>query len=329
MNTALYRIFIVMLSCCVLVSKAYTDDADFCESKINITTTTIPIASIIANVGGKFVSINTLHNESGCVYHLSFKPSQINAIKKSHLVFYIDDEFEQYMSKIKSKYNTKNVDKTIPKFIKLSDIKSLKVYDEETIKGKEVLYLNDWHIWFNIHNIIMIAKHVQEHLQQLLPNQTKYFNKRSKQFQNRIIQIYHDLNIAMREYRQYCVENDLKHLAQDYIPGFGYVGGPIFYNEFGLHSLDSRMAIFNNRIQSIDSADNSHMHIVKALSNKKCMFIDNNIDTNKIEKMFKKLKKDVKIIKIPVENWNTDQGYENLMERQFQKMIRDFNECSQ
>ncbi len=133
-------------------------------SKIKIVTSITPLAAIIAMLLGDYAEIASIANNNDCPHHYHLKPSDLQKVKEADMVFYIDDSFDSFASKLMNKHG-QNV-------IKISDLTKLN------------LIAANWHIWLDLQNVKILL----EQLSSIL----------AKQFPEISSEIYRNLDLAQK-----------------------------------------------------------------------------------------------------------------------------------
>ena len=143
-------------------------------SKIKIVTSITPLAAIIAMLLGDYAEISSIANNNDCPHHYHLKPSDLQKVKDANMVFYIDDSFDSFASKLMNKHG-QNV-------IRISDLTKLNLISA------------NWHIWLDLQNVKIL-------LEQLTPLLTKRFPEmRSEIYSNfELAQKKIDTLIAFKE----------------------------------------------------------------------------------------------------------------------------------
>jgi ABC-type Zn uptake system ZnuABC Zn-binding protein ZnuA len=164
------------------------------ETKININTSIIPLASITNYIWWDFVNVNALVPAGVSPHTFDLKPNQIIDLEKSDLIVYLDIEhIDWFLNKaIEGKNNVLAVKK---------DIEFLEVakhdHDEDEEKHDEnehqeekhddhEEHSTDPHIWGNSENAYIIANHILKELVKLSPENSDYFNTNFASFKKEL-----------------------------------------------------------------------------------------------------------------------------------------------
>lgn len=112
------------------------------NDKISVVTSTTHYASLLSMITDEGVDVRTIQKKCSCPHHMTIKPSEAELIEKADLVIYIDDFFDNCVSKFKNKTNAQ--------FIKISS------FDDIIVKE------GNFHIWLDINNSINYLSHMKD-----------------------------------------------------------------------------------------------------------------------------------------------------------------------
>jgi len=188
------KIFIIFLFLIFLI---------YSEGKINVSTTILPYAGIIENIGKDRVNVIVLVPPGAEPHTYEPKPLQLKEVSKSLIYFKVGSniEFESlYLSKI-SKLN-----------------KNMKICD--TSKGIKILK-DDPHIWISLKNLKIIAKNILEGLCEIDGKNEKFYRENFEKYIKILEQLDKEITEAMKD------KKGKKFIV--FHPAFGY-----FANDYGL-----------------------------------------------------------------------------------------------
>ena len=131
-------------------------------AKPKIVTTITPLASIVLMLVRDDAEVSSLVTNNICPHHYHLKLSDLEKIKEANIIIYIDDQFDNFVSKL--------VDKNSSKIIKISNFKSIKIVAN---KGHP-----NWHFWLDLDNIQILLEELSTELAQHFPE------KRNSIYQN-------------------------------------------------------------------------------------------------------------------------------------------------
>ncbi len=141
-----------------------------------------PIHSIVTALMSGIAEPQLLLKSSNSAHTFHLKPSQVRMLANADLVIIISEDFESGLRKA-----IKNIENE--SLFQITDINNLSIYKsrsenihleehdehEEHEEHEETIY--DLHLWLDIDNIKLIAKHINEHLIRIDPiNQARYNN---------------------------------------------------------------------------------------------------------------------------------------------------------
>lgn len=153
------------------------------NEKIKITTSIIPLASLVNYVGWKFVEAKPLVPAWVSPHGFDLKPNQMIDIQNSDLIVYLwFDHIDWFLNK---SIEWKNI-LLASSWIKLMEWSE----DDEHHNGEELgdhKYENDPHIWTSAENALIIAKNIENKLIKLYPENKDYFENNYKNLENELL----------------------------------------------------------------------------------------------------------------------------------------------
>lgn len=121
--------------------------------KIQIVTTITPLSAIIAMLVKDQAKIQSIASSNGCPHHYHLKPSDLQKVQNADIIFYIDPEFDGFISKLING-GSKHV-------IQISSLPGLNI-----IKNNSY---NNWHIWLDLDNVIILLEQLSKILVEQFP----------------------------------------------------------------------------------------------------------------------------------------------------------------
>lgn len=173
-----------------------------CEAIPKISTSTTPIASIIAMITDKCFEISVVNISKGCPHHYQMKPSDKNKIYSSQIFIYIDEKFDSYAAHLASNFSGK--------VIKISDMNSINFYDNNGNKN--------WHFWLDLNNVLAFQTELTKILISEIPEITKsiYYNMSKAQEKIHLLQRLKECALSSDNNREIIFLSDsLAHFAKD------------------------------------------------------------------------------------------------------------------
>ena len=141
------------------------------QSTLNVVVSIKPIHSITTILMDGIAKPKLLLNSSNSAHTFHLKPSQIKMLSNADLVITISDDFEIGLRKA-----LKNINKT--SHLSIINLDQLKIHNS---RGEEIYGLNeehnkfDLHLWLDVNNMQLIAKHISTLLIELDPvNASRY-----------------------------------------------------------------------------------------------------------------------------------------------------------
>ena len=147
------------------------------QSTLNVVVSIKPIHSITTMLMDGIATPKLLLNSSNSAHTFHLKPSQIKMLSNADLVITISDDFEIGLRKA-----LKNINKT--SHLSIINLDQLKIHNS---RGEEIYGLNeeheeheehnkfDLHLWLDVNNMQLIAKHISTLLIELDPvNASRY-----------------------------------------------------------------------------------------------------------------------------------------------------------
>ena len=188
------KIFIILSFLCFLI---------YSQEKINVSTTILPYAGIIEDIGKEKVNVIVLVPPGAEPHTYEPKPQQLKEVSKSLIYFKVGSniEFESlYLSKI-SKLN-----------------KNMKICD--TSRGIKILK-EDPHIWISLKNLKIITKNILEGLCGVDKNNEKFYRENFEKFIKNLEQLDKEITEKLKD------KKGKKFIV--FHPAFGY-----FAQDYGL-----------------------------------------------------------------------------------------------
>ena len=153
----------------------------YSQEKINISTTILPYAGIIENIGKEKLNVIVLVPPGAEPHTYEPKPLQLKEISKALIYFKVGSniEFENlYLSKI-SKLN-----------------KNMKIYN--TSKGITLLK-EDPHIWISLKNLKIISKNILEGLCEVDKNNEKFYKENFEKYVKSLEQLDEEITNELKD----------------------------------------------------------------------------------------------------------------------------------
>jgi zinc transport system substrate-binding protein len=141
------------------------------------------ILAITQDKNNTILVINSAVSE----HNQSLKKSDVDALLKADLVFYIDDSLEKNFSK-----SVKNL-QLEKKSYQISQIAEIKV-----LKQRENPERNDFHLWLNLKNAVMIAEFVAKKLSEVDEKNSEKYKKNLEKFRLETAKIEKEILEKMR-----------------------------------------------------------------------------------------------------------------------------------
>ena len=183
-------------------------------TSIQVTSSIIPISSIIKNIGGEYVEVNTIVPAGVSPHGFDMSARQMIEVEKSERIFLVWlDEIDGFLKKVAPP----------EKQVHLADgVKLIRAdahhheEEEEHSKDKHLEdegghgHNRDPHIWLGKDNALLIAEKVRDELSVLLPEHAPYFSQNVDTFRWELEQIYSDFQTktAGKSPRKFIVFHD-------------------------------------------------------------------------------------------------------------------------
>ncbi|WP_375326872.1 metal ABC transporter solute-binding protein, Zn/Mn family [Candidatus Tisiphia endosymbiont of Nemotelus uliginosus] len=254
------------------------------QGKIKIVTSITPLAAIIAMLVKEQAELVSIANNSGCPHHYNLKPSDLTKVRNADIIFHINEQFDGFIGKLMNGYS-KNV-------IKISDFPGLNIVKNDSY--------NNWHIWLDLDNIIVLLEQVAKIL--------------VEQFSGTNIYIHNNLEEAKKQIeilRQ--IKKERLSLLSDVIlltDSVEYFFADQKYPITRLYNSNQKSLKYISNIEQILSTSNSKCLIISSDQN---ALIYNNLNANTIT--------------IESENWQVNKINERLFYQQYFKMINQVAKC--
>ncbi len=141
------------------------------------------------------------HNASD--HDWQFKKTDLEAINKASLVFYIDNNFEKAFAKISKKTNS----------YQLSKVEEIKI-----LKSRGVNQEKDFHLWMNPENAILIAEFITKKICEIDVNNCAKYNKNLVFFKSDISDLVYKIRekLSISKNQNYVFYHDAYQYFEDY-----------------------------------------------------------------------------------------------------------------
>ncbi len=254
------------------------------KGPIKIVTTITPLAAIISMLVKDEAEIESIANNNGCPHHYNLKPSDLKKVQNADIIFYIDKEFDGFVGKLINGYS-KNA-------MQISSFPGLNIIRNNSY--------NNWHIWLDLENVIVLL----EHLSKIL----------IEQFPNIKIAIEKNLEEAKKQIAE------LAKIKQQKLSQLSDV----------ILLTDSCDYFFDDKQYRVTKLYNSHQKSLKYINNleqllttssNKCLILS--MEQNPL--IYKNL--NAIIVIVDSENWQVDKINNNLFIAQYLKMINQITKC--
>jgi len=196
--------------------------------KIKVTTSIVPLASIVNYIGGNLVKAESLVPAWVSPHGFDLKPNQIVSIEKSDLIVYLDlDHVDGFLNKsIEEKNNIIAVKEGIKlleaKWHDHSDHEDEHNEDEhhedehhedehhEDEHHEDENHSTDPHIWGSAENAYLIAKTILNELVKISPEDKNYFNSNLESFKAELesVKVNFESNINEKQQGDFIVFHD-------------------------------------------------------------------------------------------------------------------------
>lgn len=174
---------------------------------ITITTTIKPLQSIVQNITGDLHNISVILEKSDSPHQVFLKPSTMNKMLKSDIIFYFDINFEQFLNKLITQNPEKfySLVKNTSKLKLLSGINrsALNNLDQNDHGHHRHHHDIDYHLWLDIDNIIEITKTLENKLSELDPSNKLIYQQNSLVFIDKLIALNAHIESKLSKYKNF------------------------------------------------------------------------------------------------------------------------------
>ena len=252
-----------------------------------IVTSISPLAALTSMIAGDKAEVVSMCSCNQCPHHYFVKPHQFSHLKKAHLIIYIDDKFELFMQNV----------------LKDNKASVLKLSTQEQLKTKAGDKEN-WHLWLNTHNIKVILNAITMKL-----SETDLANKD-----------FYDKNLLESLAKLEIIEKEMASKLRS-------LPKPILLDDslnYFFSNFKSPEEIINFGDKKISLKVVEKIHKAAKESSAKCVFVSSHQDQGKFQNL---LGNKIKVITINTESWPEEGDLENIMAREFKKVIESLEEC--
>ena len=178
------------LFACIFASEAFAGEQ--IKDGIKIVASIKPLALLIQEIATGEDSVDVLLERNQDHHTIQVNPSQRSKVAQANVVFYIDDDFEFFVKKIKASDDSKY------KYIKMSDTQNLRLLSVR--KSGELPHLAheynprehvhssiDLHFWLNPDNAIVMLRKIRDELTKLKPENQVIYQERYEIFSQHLI----------------------------------------------------------------------------------------------------------------------------------------------
>jgi zinc transport system substrate-binding protein len=204
------------------------------------------------------------------LHSYALTPSDALKIKKCDIIFMVNSEFETFSSKFSklSKKNSKIIEVSEAKNIKLLEMRENNIFEEEDVRGHDHAFY-DYHIWLDTDNVKSIAKMIAEELSKEDPKNEKIYQTNLSNFITKLGELDKDLTgqLSAIKDQPFIVFHD----AYQY-----------FENKYGLKSVG---AILVNEEHNLSAESFASIKELVAENKVKCIFAEPQFPTKIIDKI--------------------------------------------
>lgn len=199
--------------------------------QLQVTSSIIPLSSLINSVGWEYVSVNTIVPAGVSPHGFDLSARQMVEVEKSDIIFLVGlEEIDGFLKKsapaekqvhladgielLKAEAHSHEEEhaheedehKEEEKTVGNEDIRS----DEHMYDDEEHAHDSDPHVWLGKENITLIAQKIRDELSALLPEQGAYFSQNTEAFIVEMEQIYAEFEtqVAGKSPREFIVFHD-------------------------------------------------------------------------------------------------------------------------
>jgi zinc transport system substrate-binding protein len=157
------------------------------EDKIKVVTFIPPLAYMASDLAGDYAEVSML-SQNGSPHHRVLKPSDVSSMQDAHMILWVGQELEKYLTRFASRYEGKMFS-----LIELTP-ESTHIHSEEGHDhgheghghGDEHGAGIDPHLWLSPAAISAFGLHVHEQLVTLMPNKKRQLKERYQQWQSKL-----------------------------------------------------------------------------------------------------------------------------------------------
>lgn len=252
-------------------------------AKIKIVTSITPLAAIIAMLVKDQAEIKAIANNNACPHHYHLKPSDLKIVKEADIVFYIDPQFDGFVGKLMNSHNDN--------IIKISDFSGLNIIGD----GLN----NNWHIWLDLDNVVIILEQLAVILTKQFPDISSAVSKNLVLAKQQLL----DLSKIAREKLSSLQDVILLSDSVEYFFDKNYKIAKLYnINQKSLKYLSNLEELLNN-------------------SNNKCLILT--IEQN--AESYKKFNSNIVVVES--ENWQVSKITDQLFYNQYLKIINQVTKC--
>ena len=269
------------------------------QSTLNVVVSIKPIHSITTMLMDGIAMPKLLLNSSNSAHTFHLKPSQIKMLSNADLVITISDDFEIGLRKA-----LKNINKA--SHLSIINIDQLKIHNS---RGEEIYGLNeeheehnkfDLHLWLDVDNMQLIAKHISTLLIELDPVNASRYSENFLKLHSELKKLNIELQQQLAPFSstQYAIFADILQYFEDSLQ----LSKPVIISPFHGARLSIKRTIEAKKI-------------IKDL-NIKCLLYDSEIKAKQVQVLSEGL--NIKVYKIDIlgNEFAPGQGlYFNLMKK--------------
>ena len=168
---------------------SHEETTELSQETISVTSSIIPISSVINAIGGDFVKVNTIIPAGVTPHAFDLSTKDVVALEESEITFLVGlEQIDGFLEKpLKNKKHVK-----LAEGMKLLEASAHDHSAHEEHEDEHEEHNVDPHVWLGKANIIAISEKVRDELSLILPDQAEYFAKNTEAFKADIENIYAD-----------------------------------------------------------------------------------------------------------------------------------------